>query len=101
RITDREMELASEYLWQVEFLLLFSAELHDGRRDRVHGQHRHWSAGAHRFVEEDELLDRRHAATAVFLRPPDTQPAVGSHLQHHLAHRRADSLAAPHLLENL
>ena len=55
-------------------------------------QHRHRRAGAHRLVEEDELLDRRHAAAAVLLRPADAEPAVGAHLADDLADDRPDAL---------
>lgn len=36
------------------------------------------TAGLCRLVEEDELLDRRHAPPAVLARPAHTQPAVSA-----------------------
>ncbi len=48
----------------------------------------------HRLVEEDELLRRGQAATAVLGGPAHAEPLIGAHLPHDLAHGLADAAAA-------
>jgi hypothetical protein len=96
-VADREVDLAAQDLREEEPLLLVRPELHDRRRDGVDGEHRDGRARPHRLVEEDELLDGRHAAAAVLLRPADAEPAVASHLQDDLADGGADALGAADL----
>jgi hypothetical protein len=57
--------------------------------------------GAHRLVEEDELLDLRPALAAVLLGPADAEPAVGAHALHDRAHGGADAVAVVQLLADL
>jgi hypothetical protein len=96
-VADREVDLAAQDSRQEELLLLVRPVLHDRRRDGVDGEHGHRRAGPHRLVEEDVLLDRRHAAAAVLLRPADAEPLVAAHLEHDLADPGADALGAPDL----
>ena len=78
-------------------LLLVGAEVHDRRADGVEREHRHRRAGAHRLVEEDELLDRRATLAAPLLGPADARPAVGAHLLPDAPGGRADAVAAREL----
>ena len=91
-VADAEVDLAGEDLRQEERLLLLAAVARDRRADRVGGEHRHRRAAAHRFVEEDELLDLGAALPAVLRGPSDPEPAVGAHLTHDLAVVRTDAV---------
>ena len=57
--------------------------------------------GAHRLVEEDELLDRGHAAAAPLLRPADAGPAVAAHLLPDVLRDLPDSLALAQIVFDL
>ena len=90
-VADTKVDVSRQNLRQEELLLLLRSEIHDRRSDRVDGQHRHRRSAAHRFVEEDELLDGRAALAPPLLGPSDAQPTVRSHLLDHPAHRRPDA----------
>ena len=74
------MKVTGENLRKEEFFLPIGAVIHDGRADGVEREHRHWSAGSHRLVEEHELIDRAASLTAVFLGPTNSGPPIGTHL---------------------
>jgi hypothetical protein len=95
------VDLASQDLREVEVLLLLRAVGHECGGDRVDGEHGDRGPGAHRLVEEQELLDRAAALTAVLGGPTDAQPAVATHLDDDVAHGRAYALAVGHLLLDL
>src|SRR5438132_8301912 len=88
-------------LGQEELLLLLGAEVHDGGSDRVDGEHRHRRAGAHRLVEEDELLDGRPPLPAPLLGPADAEPAVLAHPADDPAHGLTDAVRVGELLLDL
>ena len=56
-VADAEVDVAGQDLGEEEVLLLLGPEVHDGRADRVDGQHGHRGPGPHGLVEEDVLLD--------------------------------------------
>ncbi len=64
-VPDAEVDVAGQDLREEEVLLLLGPELHDGRPDRVDGQHGHRRTGPHGLVEEDVLLDGRAALAPV------------------------------------
>jgi hypothetical protein len=101
RVADAEVDLAPEDLRQEELLLLLGAEVHDRGTDGVDGEHRDGRAGAHRLVEEDELLDGRPPLPAVLLRPADAEPAVLAHPSHDAAHHLTDAVGVGQLLLDL
>ena len=100
-VADAEVEVALQYLGQEEVLLGVGAMGHDLGPDGVDRQHRHRRSGAHRLVEEDELLDVRAPLAAVLLGPADAEPAVRAHAAHHFAHALAHLVRARELRADL
>ena len=92
------MDLTGEDLGQEPLALLVGAEVHEGGTHRVDGEHGHRRAGAHRLVEEEELLDGRPALAPVLLGPADAEPTVLAHLPDDPAVGRAHPLATEEVL---
>ena len=100
-ITDAEMQVTGKNLRQEEFLLPFGAVIHDRGTDGVERQHRDRCPGAHRFIEEDELVDGPALLAAVLLGPAHSRPAVGAHLLPDPLGRFADAVAVRQLLDRV
>src|SRR5215207_10724211 len=94
RVADAEVDLALEDAGQEVGLLIVGPEVHDRRPDGIDREHRDGGAGAHRLVEEDELLDGRAALAAVLLGPADPEPAFLAHLPDDLPVHGADAVPA-------
>ncbi len=77
-VADREDEVAAEDAGQEVRLLLLGPVRHQGRADRVQGDHGDGGARPVRLVEEDELLVWPAALAAVLLRPPEPEQAVAA-----------------------
>ncbi len=81
--------------------MLVGAVLHDGGTHRVDREHRHRSAGPHRLVVEDELLDLAAALAAVLGGPANAHPTVSGHLTDDLPMHLAHALLNVKRLTNL
>ena len=95
------MQITLQDLGQEEFFLLFSTEVHEGWSNGVDTQHRNRCASAHRFIKEDELLDRAATLTTKIFGPANASPAIGAHLLPDATRGLANSVACAQVFDRL
>ena len=92
-VADRDAQIAREDLRHDLAAMVVVAVLRQRGADRLRGEERERETRAHHLLDEDELLERRHAAPAELLRPAQADPAVAAHLAHRRLPQRTAALA--------
>ncbi len=107
-VADRELDGAVEDRGQELLLLLVGAALHERGPDGVEGDQRDGRVHPLRLFEEDELLERGKAASAILFGPADAEQVGGAERAHalldrlaalHAAGDRGDALRRHHRLQ--
>ena len=107
-VADRELDGAVEDRGQELLLLLLGAVLHERGPDGVERDERDGRVHPLRLFEEDELLERGKAASAILFGPADAEQIGGAECPHalldgvaalHAAGDRGDAFGRHHRLE--
>ena len=91
-VADRELDVAVQDRGQELLLLLLGAAMRERRPDGVEGDERDRRVHPLRLVEEDELLERGKAPSAILFGPADAEQVGGAERSHALL----DGVAALH-----